>query len=149
MYNKCAFSGHRVLKSDFDNQLLYRVTENLIRTGTEEFLCGMARGFDLAAAQCVLELKKNYDIKLVACIPCLTQSESFSKKDREIYEKVIENCDEKVILSENYYRGCMQVRNRYLVENCDVLVCYLREESGGTFYTVKYAEELEKHLVKL
>lgn len=149
MYLRCAFSGHRVLKSDFDNQLLFRVIEDLIKTGTEEFLCGMARGFDLAAAQCVLELKSKYDIRLKACIPCSTQSESFSKRDREIYNNVLENCDEKVILSENYFRGCMQVRNRYLVENCDVLVCYLREDSGGTFYTFKYAEELEKKIVKL
>lgn len=149
MYNRCSFSGHRILKSDFDNQLLYRVIENLIRTGTEEFLCGMARGFDLAAAQCVIDLKKQYSVRLVACIPCLTQSDSFSEREKQIYNKALENCDERVILSENYYRGCMQVRNRYLVDNCDVLVCYLREESGGTFYTVKYAEEMEKRLVKL
>ncbi len=149
MYNNCAFSGHRILRKDFDGQLLFRVIENLIKTGCENFLCGMARGFDLCAAECVIELKKNYSVRLTACIPCASQAENFPKKDKERYEKILQNCDEKVVLSENYYNGCMQIRNRYLVENSDVLVCYLRSDSGGTYYTVKYAESLDKKIVKL
>lgn len=35
--------------------------------------------------------------------------------------------------------GYMHKRNRYLVDNSSVCVCYLTEDTGGTAYTVNYA----------
>ncbi len=147
--NVCAFSGHRILGSDFDEELLYRVTQNLIKTGTKKFLCGMAKGFDLKAAQCVLTLKKDYDITLTACVPCSNQQAFYSKKDKIIYEEIINHCDEVITFAENYFNGCMQIRDRYLAENCDVLVCYLRKKSGGTYYTVNCAKKANKQIIEL
>ena len=83
----CAFSGHRNLNGlDFDNNLLDRVVLNLIKTGTTEFLCGMAFGFDLLAAESVLSAKKNFNVKLIACLPCANQSDTFSEKNKKNYE---------------------------------------------------------------
>lgn len=139
--NCCAFTGHRELH-DLDFALLDRVIKNLIKNGCKRFLCGMARGFDLAAAESVLSLKKEYpDVSLVACVPCEGQSRYFTAADRERYERIIKNCSEVVCLSDHYHHGCMHMRNRYMVDNCDVVVCYLRKNSGGTYYTVKYAEK--------
>ena len=81
----CAFSGQRNLNGlDFDNNLLDRVVLNLIKTGTTEFLCGMAFGFDLLAAESVLSAKKNFNVKLIACLPCANQSEIGRASCREI-----------------------------------------------------------------
>jgi predicted Rossmann fold nucleotide-binding protein DprA/Smf involved in DNA uptake len=41
----------------------------------------------------------------------------------------------------------MFARDRYIVDKSDVLLCYLRKKSGGTYYTYKYAEELEKEII--
>lgn len=150
MDNKCAFTGHRVLSCyDFDPALLDRVILNLIKNGVEEFYCGMAQGFDLAAAESVLQYKKDYKIKLIACLPCPEQAESFSQKNKARYQSVLEKCDEKVIISPEYQRGCMHARDRYLVENCGVLVCFLRKHGGGTHYTVNYAKKLNKKIIEL
>ncbi len=132
----CAFTGHRQLDGDFDISLLNRVVEGLIRRGTKKFLCGMARGFDLAAAETVLKYKKDYGVSLTACIPYAGQVDSMGRTARERYADILEYCDEKIIFSQGYNRLCMHARDRYMVENCEVLVCYLRKESGGTFYTV-------------
>ena len=43
------------------------------------------------------------------------------------------------MLSPYYYDGCMQARDRFLVDNADVVVSFLRRKSGGTYYTVNYA----------
>lgn len=146
----CAFSGHRNLKSlDFDNSLLDRVVHDLIKTGTTEFLCGMAYGFDLAAAETVLAYKKDYDIKLTACLPCANQTDTFSKNNKLRYNTILNSCDEVITLSPAYYRGCMHERDRYLVDNSDVLVCFLRRNSGGTFYTVNYAKKLGKKIIEI
>lgn len=138
---KCAFTGHRILDGDFDLNLLERVILRLIKGGVKQFYCGMAVGFDLKAAECVLKIKKSQDIKLIACIPCKGQSGKYSLNDKNRYFSILEKCDEKIVLSKNYYAGCMFARNRYMVDNCNVLVCYLRENSGGTYYTVNYAKK--------
>lgn len=149
MYKNCAFTGHRALDSRFNRELLDRVILNLIKSGTRNFYCGMAIGFDMQAAEAVLRYKESYDIKLCACIPCEAQSKYFSAKEKERYEKILCACDEKIVLSTEYTPGCMQERDRFLVDNCDVLVAYLRKKYGGTYYTVSYAEKQNKKIIEL
>ena len=147
--NCCTFTGHRVLR-DLDFALMDRVIENLIKNGCRRFLCGMAKGFDLAAAESVIALMGDYPgIELVACIPCKGQSDKFSSADKARYERILQSCSEIVTLSEEYYAGCMHFRDRYMVDNCDTVVCYLRRKSGGTFYTVNYAKKLGKKIIEL
>ncbi|MDE6442675.1 MAG: DUF1273 domain-containing protein [Clostridia bacterium] len=148
MYYTCAFTGHRNLRNtDFDSSLLDRVILNLIKGGTKVFLCGMALGFDLEAAQSVIMYKKDYDVKLVACIPCAGQEAKFSGSAKNLYGRILENCDEVRVLSDEYYKGCMHSRDRYMVDNCDVLVSFLRRNSGGTYYTVNYAQKTGKKII--
>lgn len=147
--NTCAFTGHRQLGEDFDRQLLERVITGLVKRGTDTFLCGMARGFDLAAAEIVLKLKAIYNVKLVACIPYEGQADYFSSSDRESYHNILQYCDEKIVFSKGYNRYCMFARDRYMAENCSVLVCYLRKSSGGTYYTVNYAKNLEVKIIEI
>lgn len=150
MYLICAFSGHRTLNGyDFDPALLDRVILNLIKSGTENFLCGMALGFDMAAAESVLQYKKQYGVNLTAVLPCKNQSEIYSAANKIRYQRILENCDCVVTLSEDYYKGCMHARDRYLVENSNALVCFLRRQSGGTYYTVSYAKKCGVPLIEL
>ena len=150
MIKSCAFSGHRNLNgTDFDASLLDRVILGLIKTGTKRFFCGMALGFDLQAAHSVLLYKEKYDIELIACLPCANQSDTFPPSSKRIYENIIEKCDEKIVLSTEYYSGCMHYRDRYMVDECDTLVCFLRKHAGGTFYTVNYARKLGKKIIEL
>lgn len=146
----CAFTGHRNLYGySFDRCLLDRVNEHLIKNGVDTFLCGMAVGFDTECAQSVLTLKEKYDVKLVACLPCANQSDTFSQKNKLIYNTILEKCDEVITLAPVYRSGCMHARDRYMVDNSDVLVCFLRKNFGGTFYTVNYAKKLGKKIIEL
>ena len=114
----CAFSGHRVLQSDFSFETLEREVRKAIERGADTFYCGMAIGFDLLAAETVLQLKTEYgNVKLIACVPFYGQEKNFSVKDKERYRSILKSADEKVILSDEYYRGCMQVRNKLLQKN--------------------------------
>lgn len=149
MANSCAFTGHRNMQ-DLDYALLDRVVENLIKTGCKRFLCGMARGFDLAAAESVIALKAEYpDLSLVACIPYGGQEIGLSIFDRARYKRILENCSEVLVLSEEYYHGCLHVRDRFMIDNSEVVVCYLRTMSGGTYYTVEYARSLNRKVIEL
>ena len=134
----CAFTGHRILGEDFSEKALKNAVKEAIKAGVEIFYCGMAIGFDLLAAETVLELKAEFpQIRLVACVPCYGQEKSFSKEDKARYSKALKNADEQRILSEHYYRGCMQVRDKYMAEHADMLIAYCKKQTGGTAYTVK------------
>ena len=135
----CAFTGHRELTEDFSLKLLQKTVKELVKNGVKTFFCGMALGFDLAAAEAVLKVKKkNADVRLIACIPCLEQDKYYPAAEKKRYQKLLNKADEKTILSPVYTRACMLIRDRYMADNADALVAFLRKETGGPAYTVKY-----------
>lgn len=143
----CAFTGNRDIGEDLDTILLEELVQNLIDGGVDTFLDGMARGFDLIAAEVVIKLKENNPkIKLIACVPCRGQEKYFSCEDKQKYYYVSEKCDEVRILSERYYKGCMLARNRYMVDNSGLLIAYDRNSDGGTKYTLSYAAKKGKEI---
>ena len=137
----CAFSGHRNLKENFSQIFLEENILNAIERGYDTFLVGMALGFDTKAFLVLEKLRKKYKIKIIACIPCSEQPDKFSFEDKENYYKMIKSADEQILISPSYYKGCMQKRNRFMVDNCSLLIAYLTENKGGTFTTCNYAEK--------
>ncbi len=134
----CAFTGHRKLESDFCAEALFEAIRNLVDEGVYTFLNGMAMGFDLLAAEFVLTLKtQNPKIKLIACIPCENQDRYYDEDSKMRYKSALLMANEQVVLSERYYNGCMQVRNKYMAERANLLVTYCKKTTGGTAYTVK------------
>ena len=149
----CCFTGHRIIPSGME-QKLFRVTEkvveNAIKSGYRCFGVGGALGFDTIAALVVLKLRESYpSIKLILVLPCLNQTRGWSTEDIEIYENIKKQADKVVYTSKEYTRGCMHKRNRHLVNNSSLCICYLTEEKGGTYYTVKYAQENQLAVVNV
>lgn len=146
----CAFTGHRNLGGDLDTDYLVKVLKEFIDGGYDTFLCGMAAGFDLLAAQTVAGLKENYPhLKLIACIPCEGQSRYFSAEEKKKYDEILKNCNQVKVLNGRYYKGCMQMRDRFMVDNSSLLIAYRRTNTGGTHYTVKYALSQNKKICLL
>lgn len=141
----CCFTGHRnILSADREEiarQLGKTITE-LIHAGIDRFIAGGARGFDTLAAQAVLLLRKSYpDIRLILALPCLSQTKCWSIEDIAVYEAIKSQADEIVYTAQNYTRGCMHKRNRYMVDSSGICVCCWIKDKGGTAYTVHYAEK--------
>lgn len=121
---------------------LEKVIEESIQTGYLYFGAGGALGFDTLAANTVIKLRTKYpDIKLILVLPCKTQTRGWKQSDIEEYERIFKAADKVVYTSENYFSGCMHKRNRHLVNNSSLCICYLTEDNGGTFYTVNYAKQ--------
>ena len=142
-YTAC-FTGHRKIPPMQVEALTRRLKTSIIELidkGYKYFGAGGALGFDTLAAQTVLDLKSDYPhIKLILVLPCITQADSWSVDDKAIYEKVKAAADKVVYTSHEYTRGCMHKRNRHLVDNSSACICYLTEKTGGTAYTVDYAQ---------
>lgn len=141
----CCFTGHRELPISEIPAIKTRlraVVMELIERGVCFFGAGGALGFDTLVAQIVLELRQEFrHIKLILVLPCADQARGWRKEEIEIYEKIKAQADKVVCLAEHYFRGCMHRRNRHLVDYSAYCVCYLTEKSGGTAYTVRYAQE--------
>ena len=73
--------------------------------------------------------------------PCKSQTSGWKQTDIDEYERIKAAADKVVYTSEVYYRGCMHKRNRHLMDNSSLCICYLMEDRGGTYYTVNYARE--------
>lgn len=144
-----ALTGHRVLGTNFSRGKLEEALRRLIGEGAETFYCGMALGFDSLCCEMLLRLREEFPLKIVACIPCADQASRYSPRAKAKYEALLAACDEKIVLHERYENGCMFERNRCMVDRCDVLLAYLENERGGTYYTVNYAKKRGKRIVFL
>jgi uncharacterized phage-like protein YoqJ len=137
----CAVTGHRDLLKDLNIDLLRREFIKAINIGYNTFLVGMALGFDTICFQTLESLRKEYNIKIIACVPCPSQSYKFTIEQKIEYDRMIESSDDALLISEEYNKYCMKKRNDFMVNNCSLLICYLRRDFGGTFYTVNKAKK--------
>ena len=147
----CAFTGHRPSKLPWGSnesdlrclalkERLRAVIEETILDGYEHFICGMAEGCDLYCGEAVLQLKEKYPyITLEAAVPCPTQAEGWAASQKVRYEHLLANCDQKTLVQERYSPGCMQRRNRYMVDHASLLIALHDGYPGGTRNTIEYA----------
>lgn len=142
----CCFTGHRELPAvgAIAEHTKERIRA-LINDGVTEFISGGAVGYDLLAAElCLAEKASSPEIRLVIAVPCPEQDRYYSEENQRRYRAVLSRADEVVLVSEHYFNGCMQVRDRYMVDRADVVVAYCTKTTGGTYYTARYAEKKEK-----
>lgn len=130
---------------------LKEVLTTLIGNGFSTFYNGLAEGFDMLAAEILLELKsEGYPVYMIGCIPCGNQDKYFSDESKAMYQKLKENCDELYFVTEgHYFRGCTHVRNKYMVDNSTFLVAYCHKDTGGAASTLAYAKKQGKEIIEL
>ena len=153
-----SFTGYRPAKLGFTGegdprcvklrQMLSEAIAELVRQGADKFYTGMALGVDTWCALSVMELKKSYpEIGLYAVIPCPNQHERWSDCDKMRYRRIMDSCSDVICVSASYTKDCMLQRNRALVDSCDLLLAVYDGKSGGTKYTVDYANRCGKKVI--
>ena len=149
----CMFTGHRNIDRRHINTLPERIDallETLIEEGYTEFRTGGAMGFDTLVALKVLEKKRKYGfIKLHLFLPCHDQDKAWKESIKTAYYYVMERADSVRYSSETYYNGCMHKRNRDMVDGSQLCVAYCGKKTGGSAYTVGYAEEKGLKVINL
>ena len=131
---KVALTGHRPerlsLSSDEGNdewkdirewlvkQLIDISLIDFIQCDTTDVYCGMASGSDILFGMIASIWKVNtLNIKLHCVLPCKEYNSS-----NKYYQLIKDNADEWIELSEEFYKGCDNVRYQYRVDHCDVLL---------------------------
>lgn len=138
-----AFTGHRSYDGSAAAQLAQTVRA-LYARGFRTFLCGMAPGFDLAAAEAVLDQADGCPgIGVVAVIPFAHHIDRLPEADRPRYRRVLDRSADVVTLADRYTPRVYLRRNDFLVDNASYVVAwYDGNISCGTGYTVSRAHRL-------
>lgn len=148
----CCFSGHRPPRLPWGSQesdprcleLKARLAQALAEAydeGYRHFLCGMAQGTDLYFCQAVLDLRRVHpEITLEAAIPFTGQADRWPAADRQRRQALLDQCDLETVVQHTYSPGCMNRRNRYMVDRASLLIAvYDGIPQGGTLNTLAYA----------
>ena len=164
----CCFTGHRSRDLPFGGDLrkqgmkclassLQLLIVEAIADGYNTFISGMSDGVDLLCAQLVMELAKSGrygDIKLICALPYKEQfAEIVTTADKYKYPVVIDECDEKVIISDRTDRDRYKKRNSFMVENSSRIIGVMKEKpyGSGTLQTVNMAKRagIEMKIISL
>lgn len=147
----CCFSGYRPEKMPPDlpegsaafDRMLQRLRWSIRRAsgaGYRHFLSGMSRGFDLWAAEAVLELQEQgHAIDLWAAVAFPGMEQSWELQWQRRYHAVLSRAAKTVPVSAKYAPECYTLRDRFLVEHSSRCICFFDGVPGGTAYTVRYA----------
>lgn len=148
----CCFSGHRPPRLPWGGQesdprclaLKDRLAQALTEAyseGYRHFLCGMAQGTDLYFCQAVLDLRQRHpEVTLEAAVPFTGQADRWPAADRQRRQALLDQCDLETVVQHTYSPGCMNRRNRYMVDRSSLLIAvYDGIPQGGTLNTLAYA----------
>lgn len=109
-----------------------------------EFYVGRNGDFDIMVASAIKRVRKdfgNHNSSLILTLP-------YPVKDMEFYEDYY---DEIIIPVENktHYKAAITVRNQWFVDNTDLLIAYVINDSGGAYQCLKKAEKKKMNIFRL
>ena len=139
--------GHRDLSSYKKlERRLFPILHELIRTKPFlEIYIGRNGEFDIYAASIVKRAQKAFgteNSELTLVIP-------YTLKDLEYYEKYYDNVIVPECVQNTFPKSAITKRNRWMIEACDLLICYVENSTGGARNALKYAKKLGKRIINL
>lgn len=152
MSNSVCFSGYRPAKYDYTHEIKKIICQKLaaeisicVKYGCDIFYFGGAPGLDLLAAHVVVYLKRIFEIRLICALPYenFYTSYEFDESWRKDYLVILPKCDEVINVSGNKEKECnvYMNRNKFMVDNSDILICLYDGKKGGTQNTIFYAQQ--------
>ena len=151
---RVAFTGYRPQKLPFGfnesdprcdlfKARLNETIEGLYEEGFRHFISGGALGFDTFAAEAVLKLKHLCpDTILEMVSPYDGQADQWTFENRIRHDWLFQQADIVTVVGHLYSKSCMLRRNRYMVDNADLVLAAYNGLPGGTAATVAYADAL-------
>lgn len=155
----CCFTGHRPDKFSFgynenDNRfyalkevLKEKILQAISVYNVKTFYSGMSLGVDIWCSEIVIELKEQYNLKLIAVLLFKRQAAKWSEEQRRKYKYILKQCDKILCSNENFKNDAYRLRNEYMVTKSDVIIAVYDEKNNkasGTGQTVRMAQCLHK-----
>ena len=159
--HRICFTGHRPEKLIRNGEnikeieiaiktLLYDTIDKCITKGYTTYISGMSRGFDMWAADIVIEKKKiNPNIKLICAISFNGFEKRWELAEKIHYYNILKKSDYIKIVSNCYSKECFQKRNIYMVDNSHKVIAAFNGTKGGTLNTINYAKSKNIEIINI
>lgn len=146
-----SFTGHRpdklggyIIPNPTYIHICQQIEKTLLEFKPEKVISGMALGIDQWAAFIATKL----GIPFIAAVPFEGQEKAWPQHSQSIYNKLLGKAAEKVVVCDGGYSAHkMQLRNEWMVNNCDTLIAIWDKTPGGTGNCVNYAQSIKKNIV--
>ena len=140
----CCGFGHRTVLANIEDSLLSTVLK-AVEEDCEIFYTGAMGDFDAQFSASVRRVKASFPhIKLICVKPYFSNDINTNKEYyAELYDDII--IPPEIIGI--HYKAAIKARNRWMVDNSDLIICYIIRNYGGAADAVKYARHKEKRII--
>jgi uncharacterized phage-like protein YoqJ len=148
-----AFTGHRPDKlggyrtpNPLYAKVCHAIEKALIELRPTKAISGMALGVDQWAANICVKL----GIPFIAAIPFAGQENVWPEESKRIYRLLLARSTEQHIVSKGGYSARkLQIRNEWMVDNCNKLIAIWDGSRGGTGNCVNYAHTVNREVHRI
>ena len=139
--------GHREIDDlrQLDCKILPLIRELIQTKSYVSFLIGRNGEFDEYTASVIKRVQKSTgkeNNELVLVLP-------YYVANLEYYEKYYDSVTIPERVCGVHYKVALTERNRWMVEQSDLVMVYLERDNGGAYKAMKYAESLGKRIIKI
>lgn len=151
---KIALTGHRPDRLGYPELDFYVSSEwrkiinwlkdKIIEENVTDVYCGMATGCDIAYGIAAIELKNEMvPVKLHCVLPCKNYNSKIA------WHKILKaGADEWIELADEFYKGCDNVRDQYMVDHSDkIFAIWDGNKTGGVWSTIRKAQKKELDII--
>lgn len=120
---------------------------NAAEQGCEIFYTGAMGDFDSLFSSSVRKVKKSYpNIKLICVKPYFTHD---INTDRDYYVVMYDDVIIPDELADIHPKAAIKARNRWIIDNSDMVLMYTMRNEGGAYEAKQYAERKSKTIINL
>jgi len=144
-----SFFGHRILEEWKDREIEEVIKMLLIKYEYVEFLVGRSGDFDQLVSSTIRRVRREWgsnNSSHTLVLPYLTAEFKNNEEILSKYYSEIEFCEASI---NAHFKSAYQIRNREMVDRSNLIVCYLKNDFGGVYQTIKYAEKLGKRIINV
>ena len=142
----CCGFGHRNVFENISSKLDNAV-EEAIAQGCEIFYTGAMGVFDSLFSSAVRSAKKVYPhIKLIGVKPYFTND---INTDKDYYTALYDDIIIPDELAGIHPKAAIKARNRWIIDNSDIVLIYTVRNFGGAYEAKRFAERNGKRLIKI
>ncbi len=137
MSKACCGFGHRNVFENLSDKLDDAI-ESAVQQGCEIFYTGAMGDFDSLFSSAVRKAKKTFPyIKLICVKPYFTND---INTNRDFYTALYDDIIIPDELAGIHYKAAIKARNRWMIDNSDIVIVYTIRNYGGAYEALKYAK---------
>ena len=148
---RVAFFGHRDFCAHHrcEDKLISILKYLINKYEYVDFWVGRNGEFDVFASSCIKLTKNKYGNNNSSMVLVLPYSTAEYRNNKEYFERFYD----EIYICENaassHYKSAIQVRNRYIVDSANIIICYIERECGGAYETLRYAKNRGTPIINL